>query len=274
MKNILIPTDLTDCTLSTLKYAILLGEKSNSKLLFYHLTKDKRSDFPDYFMNFIKTIFTELKLDFNRTRSECIIESGIFSNDRIKKIIARHKINLVVMGASHDGFKNTFFGSRVSDLIDKVNCPILSLPHGYNNFNIKKIGFASELFDLPTRIKIILPFAGLFDANVDVFHVYPVYPQEVDVKKYNIEKELEKIKQKYKYENISLQFIKTAFDNEPVTGIRKYIETQHPDILVMFHKPRGLFDKFALDEGTTSSMIKKGQVPVLAFNKKSALKII
>jgi hypothetical protein len=36
MKNILIPTDLTDCTQNTLKYAISLSARSKTKLFFYH----------------------------------------------------------------------------------------------------------------------------------------------------------------------------------------------------------------------------------------------
>jgi len=36
MRNVLIPTDLTNCTLNTMKYAISLCSKSNTKMFFYH----------------------------------------------------------------------------------------------------------------------------------------------------------------------------------------------------------------------------------------------
>lgn len=274
MKNILVPTDLTNCTSKTLEYAIVLAMKSNSKLFFYHISEELNQGFRDYFRSCIRQKTEKLQIDFNQLQAEFISETGAFSNEHFKKITKKHKINLLVIETSHDGHRKTFFGSSVTELINEINCPVLSVPHEYGEFKIKQIGFASELFDLPKRIKIIIPFARLFNAHIEIFHVYPVYPQEIDVKKFDAEKVLGKIKRENNYENISIQFIKTTFDNEPVMGIRKYINTSKPDLLVMFHKPRGLFDKLVFDEGATLSVIKAGRVPILAFNKKSSLKIM
>jgi hypothetical protein len=40
-------------------------------------------------------------------------------------------------------------------------------------------------------------------------------------------------------------------------------------MLVVSHKPRGLFDKLTLDSGITTALVKNSPVPVLAFNKKA-----
>jgi nucleotide-binding universal stress UspA family protein len=274
MKNILVPTDLTACTEKTLEYAIMLAAKSSSKLFFYHISEKQKQDFSNFFISCIKKKIENLKIDLNLLQTEFIIETGSFSNDHIKRIIKKHKINMLVIEASHEGHNTTFFGSYVSDLINEISCPVLSVPYGSGEFKIEHIGFAAELFDLPKRIKTIIPFAKLFNADIEAFHIYPVFPQEVDVEKYDVGKVLGKIKRENDYENISIQFIKTAFDNEPVIGIRKYISTAKPDLLVMFHKPRGLFDKLFLDEGATPTVLKTSEVPVLAFNKKSSLKIM
>lgn len=42
----------------------------------------------------------------------------------------------------------------------------------------------------------------------------------------------------------------------------------------MCHKPKGLFDKFVLDSGTTISVVKTSPIPVLALTQKSACKIM
>jgi hypothetical protein len=139
---------------------------------------------------------------------------------------------------------------------------------------MEKIGFASELFDLSLRLHSIIPFAKRFNAHIEIFHVYPVFPQKIDINECNSEEFLDSIKRLNAYDKITIKFIKTAFHNEPLVGIRKYIETEKPDLLVMFHKPRGLFDKLALDEGSTPSIIKKSTIPILAVNKTSALKNI
>ena len=124
------------------------------------------------------------------------------------------------------------------------------------------------------RIKLIIPFAKLFNASVEIVHVYPVFPQIVAVEKIKKEKELERIKKENDYDKISFLFIKTTFDNEAVKGILKYINSNNPDLLMLSHKPRGLFDKLALDSGATESVEKKSSVPILVFNKKSISKII
>jgi nucleotide-binding universal stress UspA family protein len=273
MKNVLIPTDLTDNTVNAIKYAITLRMIGNAKLFFYHVSSDQKSD-DVYLKSYIKSIFLELKLDFEKSETEFIFEKGSFSDEQIKNIIKSHKIDFLIIAASHEGFEKTFFNSYVSDLINEIRCPVLTFPHGYNNFKMEKIGFASELFDLSVRLHSIIPFAKRFNAHIEIFHVYPVFPQEADINEYNSEEFLDRIKQLNAYDKISIKFIKTAFHNEPLVGIRMYIETEKPDLLVMFHKPRGLFDKLALDEGATPSIIKKSTIPILAVNKISALKNI
>jgi len=273
MKNILIPTDLADCTKDTLKYAIHFSVKSNSKIFFYHSSETIKSGDTDELKDFVQRVFFDVDIDINQVQVEYITEKGLFSNDHIKKIIKKHSIDLVMICAHHDGFHTTFFGSLFSEIINEVSCPVLSIPHDYSSFKMDRIGFASELFELKRRIKSIIPFARLFDATVEIFHVYPVYPQIVDVEKINKEKELERIKRENNYEKISFSFIKTPFDNEPVKGILKFLNSNKPDLLVMAHKPRGLFDKLALDSGATISVEKTGSVPILAFNKKAITKI-
>jgi nucleotide-binding universal stress UspA family protein len=274
MKNILIPTDLTDCTQNTLKYAINLSARSNIKLFFYHANSTREPDIKEYALKFIKNIFNELNLNFENEKAEFIIENENFSNAQIKSAIEKYNIDLVIMGASHEGLKTTFFGSHVSELINEVSCPVLSIPHGYTNINIDHIGYASELYDLSERVKEIVPFARLFDASIEAFHVYPVFPLVVDIEKYDVKSSLSQLHQENEYEKINLHFIKTPFDNEPVTGIREFIKSYKPDMLVMCHKPRGLFDKLVMDSGATLSVVKASPIPVLALNQKTACKLM
>ncbi len=274
MKNILIPTDLTDCTEDAIKYAIKFLVKSNSKLFFYHLSENMKPEDIGYMKDFIQRIFSEINIDINKIQTEYISEKADFSNEHIKKIIKKHSIDLVIICSHHDAFHTTFFGSLLSDMINESSCPVLSIPHNYNSFKMDRIGFASELFDLKKRIKAIIPFAKLFNATIEVFHVYPVYPQVVDIEKFNTKKVLDKIKLENDYDKINFHFVKTNIDNEPVKGIRKYINTNKPDLLVMSHKPRGLFDKLAFDSGATVSVVKTSPVPILAFNKNSSSKMM
>ena len=274
MKNILIPTDLTNCTKNTINYAISLGAKFNTKLFFYHTSEKQRIDNREYIIGFIKKSFSDLKINFNDFQIEFITETGDFSNQKLIKLSEKYVIDLIIMGASNEGIKTTFFGSHVSDLINDLNCPVLSIPHEYSNVNINSIGFASELFDLRLKIKEIIPFAKLLNATIEIFHVYPVFPQYVDIKTFDIEKELARTIIQNNYNKINLHLIKTSFDNETVTGIMEFVKSYKPDMLVLCHKPRGIFDKFLLDFGKTISVVKSSPIPVLAFNHISACKIM
>ena len=88
------------------------------------------------------------------------------------------------------------------------------------------------------------------------------------------EKELERIKKENNYDKLNFLFIKTSFDNEIVKGILKYINLNNPDLIVIPHKPSGLYDKLALESVNMNSVDKKNFVPILAYNNKSISKII
>lgn len=274
MKNLLVPTDLTDCTSSTLRYAISLALKSNTKLYFYHAYALTELHMKEYAEVFIKGIFNELGIHNESFPFEVILENVHFSNSLLKEAIKKYAIDLVIMGASHEGLKTTFFGSHVSDLINEVSCPVLSVPHGYISQKIENIGYATELFDLSERLKEIVPFARIFNATIEAFHVYPVFPENINLTEYDVDTSLSLLKKENNYSNINLYFIKTPFDNEPVTGIRKFLKSHHPDMLIMCHKPRGIFDKLIMDSGTTTSVVKISPVPLLALNQNTACKIM
>jgi nucleotide-binding universal stress UspA family protein len=273
MKNILVPTDLGTCTHTTLRYAVSLSAKSHTKLFVFHADVAKKENLKEYARKLVKDIFKELNLPFDYSRVEFIIENAPFSNAQIKKVVEKNHIDLVIMGSSPDMLRTTFFGSHVSEFINEVDCPVLSIPHSYTGVNIDRIGLASELHDLPEKIREIVPFARMFNASIEAFHVYPVYPQFVEVAKYDVKAELLKLKKENGYDNINLHFIKTMLDNEPVTGIREFIKAYKPDMLVMCHKPRGLFDKLVLDSGTTPAVVNQSPLPILALNENTACKL-
>jgi len=274
MRNILIPTDLTPCTRNTIKYAISLASRSKSKLYFYHASLDGAKGDSIQAEKMISTFFKDLNLTMDESLTIITIEDIPFSNNGIQNIIDKNDIDLVIMGSSPKGLGLTFFESHVSELIDEISCPVLSVPHNYNDFHVYRIGYATELYDLPERIKEIIPFARLFNANIEAFHVYPVFPQEVDLEEFNVKTALLKLSKDNRYDKINLHFIKTAHDNEPVTGIREFLRTYKPDMLVMCHKPRGLFDKLVLDTGATNALVKSSPIPILALNKKTACRIM
>jgi len=256
-----------------MKYAISLCSKSSTKRFFYHSSESVQGD-EIHAQNMISDAFKKLNYFPDESWFKIIIEEKAFSNAGIKNVIDKNDIDLVIMGTSPKSLGLTFFESHVSELINEVSCPVLSVPHDYHDLQVDRIGYATELYDLSERIKEIIPFARLFKANIEAFHIYPVFPQEVDVEKFNVKAALSKLSKDNHYDKINLHFIKTLHDNQPVSGIREFLNTYKPDMLVMCHKPRGLFDKLILDTGTTNALVKTSPVPILALNQKTACRIM
>ncbi len=273
MKNVLVPTDLTHSTSNTMKYALSLCSKSNLKMFFYHASTSAQED-EIHVHKKIADTFKTLNYFLDESRFDIIIEKEPFSNKEVKRIIDQNDIDLVIMGTSPGDYGLTFFDSYVSELINEVSCPVLSVPHDHNDLRVDRIGYASELFDLKDRIKEIIPLVRLFDAHIEIFHVYPVFPEEVNLETFNAGNILLKLSAEYQYDKINIHFVKTQHDNEPVSGIREFLRTYKPDILVMYHKPRGLFDKLVMDTGTTEAMVRSSSIPILALNQKTACRIM
>jgi len=274
MKNFLIPINIADSSARMLSYAISIGVKSKAKLFFCHATDSTNEASMDEYMESVKHAYRKLNLDFDDALVEIIIERTSFSNSDIKQLIEKHHIDLVIMGASQEGLKTTFFGSHISDLINMVSCPVLSVPHKHLDTNIDRIGYATELIDIGQRVAEIVPFARLFNASIEAFHVYPVFPQTIDVETYDVKKSLTQLRDENHYDKIELHFIRTPFDNEPVKGIREFLSVYKPDLLVMCHKPKGLFDKLLDGTGATVSVVKTSSIPILALNQHTACKLL
>lgn len=275
MKNIFVPIDFSGSYRNILKYAISLGLQSNSRFVFYHAGTRITEDTRKQANKMIQDVFSELKGDPEKNLFEVILEEEIFSNEGIIAQAKKHNADLVIMGSSTDGMKHTFYGSHLSGFIDEINIPVIAVPHDYHEIAIDRIGYATELEDLSVKIREIIPFAKRTGASIEAFYVYPVFPTETDLDKFDVKNVLYLLKKENEYEKIDIHFVKTNHDNELVEGIHEFIRTYKPDLLVMCHKPRGWFDKLILfDSGVTPAVAGDCPIPVLALNRCSACRLL
>lgn len=269
MKNILVPTNLSHNSDNVLKYAILLAVKGDYKLMFYIANINNPVLTKEYALKHIGNIYKALNLEPKRVETELIIEDTFFSNTEIKRVIDKHDINLALIEIHPKVYKNTFYDTQIIDLIDNAHCPVLLVSPDHTDTSIERIGYATELYDLSERIKEIMPFVKKMGASVEAFHVYPVYPLSIDLNEYSVKTALSLLREENDYEKINLYFIRTNANNEIVEGISEFLKIYKPDMLVMYHSPRGIFDKLIMDSGTTLSVLKVSKVPVLILNHKT-----
>lgn len=269
MKNILVPTNLSHNSDNVLKYAIHMAFKGNYKLMFYIANINNPVLTREYALKHITSVFKALNIDFAKVQTDFIIEDTFFSNTQIKAVIDKYSIHLVLIETHPKLYKNTFYDTQVLDLIDNAHCPVLLISPDHTDLGIERLGYATELYDLPERIKEIMPFVKKMEASIEVFHVYPVYPQNVDLNEYNVKNALLLLREESNYEKINMYFVKTNANNEIVEGISEFLKVYKPDMLVMYHSPRGIFDKLLMDSGTTLSVLKVSRIPVLILNHKT-----
>ena len=274
MKNIFIPTDFSESNRNVLKYAVSIGSASKSRFTFFHAGVKISEDSKKLAERKIREVYSEMRIDHEEYPFSLIFEEGLFSNELIGTFAKKEESDLLLIGSSKEGMKHTFFGSSLSGLIDGINIPVIAIPHDYHEVKIERIGYATELEDLAVKIREIVPFAKRTNASIEAFYVYPVFPEEVDLDKYDLKGSLEMLRKENGYDKIDIHFVKTNYDNALVEGIHEFIRIYKPDLLVMCHKPRGWFDKLILfDSGATPAVARDCPVPVLALNRESACKL-
>ncbi|MFN3664542.1 MAG: universal stress protein [Sediminibacterium sp.] len=272
MKTILIPTDLGADTSNLLTYAAHLAVSEEAVLYIMHAAPGDVSIAETTLQEVIRFALIGFE---NRVNYRMIVREAEFSSALINELVEELNADLLLLAAGeHTGLGNLLFGTPVTNLIATLSCPVLALPRSYAARPIHSIGYATDLVDLAERLQEIVPFARRLNAQIDVFHVYPVFPEQVSVQSYPTAQTVRLLRRQNDYEAINLYFIKTDSDNDLPGGIHQFIEGYKPDLLVMCHQPRGLFDQLIFNAGDTLSVAKKPEVPLLALSAKSACKIM
>lgn len=272
MKTILIPTDLGPDTANLLAYAIPLGIAEGTVLYFVHATQASTHEAETALQQAVSQAFADSQA---ATQYRTLVRETDFSPELIRQLVDELNADLVVMATGeHGGLERTFFGASVTSLIAMLSCPVLALPRRYPAGSIRSIGYATDLVDLSERLREIVPFARRLNAQIDVFHVYPIFPEQISVEGFPTVETLRTLRQQNQYEAVNLHFIKTPSDNDVQGGIHQFIQAYKPDLLVMCHRPRGLFDRMVFNVGETLGVAQKPEIPLLALSEKTACRIM
>ncbi len=259
--NIMIPTDFS----TPAKHAALfvLGHKefSRAKIFLFHAGISSGAKVA------LNTFTSEIRESVNDNSFEFseIIQEGSFNHGSINKLIAKHQIELVVLGThGREGTIQSLLGSNTSHVISNIDCPVLAIPETFQIRPIKKIGYTSDLTMLVKEVGKIMPFARILKAAVDIVHIYPVFPQQIDPDQYDKSKALEHLNREYQYSKFKFHFIKTDKENYTLEGVQQYSAANKPDMLAIFTRERSLFDKL-FDPSLTANLAVHTHIPLLSI---------
>lgn len=262
MKRILIPTDHSMIADNAIEYALALPKEVVQEVLLFHAGAH------------IEENFIKLNKQVNRLsekfKTSVINSEKPFSSDILKEIIKERHIDFIVIGTSGEAgsIAKKIFGSNTTSIIDDLICPAIVVPQDFKNKGITKIGYASDFSDVENEASQVIFFAKLFNAQIEILHVEPVYLDIYDSEKVDIENVIETIRKKHDFPNIQYAIEITASHDEIRAGIDHFIENNNPDLLVMFHQNRAGIDKLLIPS-TTAHSITHLKLPLLVIPKNN-----
>lgn len=280
MTTILVPTDFSVHAHNAMKYAIKLAYALHSELIFFHCTHvsssqkltevseaelkkiasdDERKKLA-LLESQIKEVYELLNLECTSPAPKAIVKSGFLIVEEIIAEAKKNKADLIVVGTHGVTGAEKLYGSTTSNLISKSNIPVLAIPKKYRYKTIRKIVYASDLRNTLPELKVIIPIAQAYSANIDIFNLcYNEVPEPE-----NFFKNLVSL---VKYPNLRLVQLKRSVDKTILRQLREYTDHHKHDLLVMFPAERDVLEKI-FNGSKTEKFSFNLRMPLLSIEKK------
>ena len=274
MKKILVPTDFSKCAKSAASIALKIGKKTGASIDFMHLVPtivdwvklsvEEEKKYPE-----LKKKIGHAHLELNNLVEEAR-KMGIESEkivaftqneDAILEHALNHECDLIVMGSQGaSGLKELVIGSNTQYLVRKSLTPILVVKEDIQDFEPKKIMFAST-FEKEVYIPFtkILTFASEMKAEMDLVYINDEeHFEETRIS----ETRMKLFKKAFKLENSKIK-IYNAKNIEQ--GIIHYAEDNQSDLIAVITYGRKGFKRLFMSS-LTEKLVNHSQVPILSVN--------
>ncbi len=251
--KILVPCDFSINSNNAALYAAKFGKKVNAEIILFHIVHfehppmvqvsgaveqkienirlSNASNDCVLLVNDLKSKVKEVQISFK-------VIPGFPIADVIENYSKTNQIDLIIMGTKGaSGFTKVLFGSNAVSVINKSSIPVITVPESSRFSNVKLIVYASDLDNMQSEIKKIIPLAKLFDAEIDILHVLP---QDSD-KKIDIVRIKNGLIEKYEYQKVLFHI---AHNNNILEGINGFVVEVKADILAMYTQEIGFLESF------------------------------
>lgn len=182
MKQILVPTDLSENAWNALRYGLELFKKNKCTFYLIHVnpipgysgagTSLKRAsgNLADSLlkssMEDLHTLIERIeKLPLNTNHKFVPLAFYSYFIDTVKNEVKNKNIDLIIMGTKGaTGLKKVSIGSNTGDVITKVKCPLLAVPEDALYKEPKEIAFPTD-FQLSYDLKVLDALIEMTTAN-------------------------------------------------------------------------------------------------------------
>ncbi len=185
MKNILVPTDFSDCANDACEYAVELASQFDANVSFLHLQdtpvdwvklpKSQEGKYPET-LHEIGLAKSNLRKLVKMAEDKGVYAEKVLIYSSGSQVVLdhlkSHDYDFMVMG-SHgaQGLKERIIGSNAQHMIRQAEVPVLVLKHAVDKA-LKKVVFASDFSDVSAdSFANVLYFANHCGAHLDLLYV-------------------------------------------------------------------------------------------------------
>lgn len=238
MKKIIYATDFSENSVAALHYAIQLARIIGDDLIALHVYPPNEGEKKnsDSFKQHQNELVDFCKLHLKEAYDSELISPAVTweSNvaDGILKFAKDLNVRMIVMGScGASKLKDRLLGTTTGEMIGKSHLPVLAVPPEYKFRQPQKIFFASTFDDQDLGyLKELVVMANSLDAEIEIVHITHRDEYEALDKLRSFQ---EKVKLHVQYPKISY---KTLYSFEVFDTLRKAIEEEQPDIVLMPEK--------------------------------------
>lgn len=277
MKKIICPTDFSKAATNAVEYAALIAGKTGASVTLVHTVHLPMLDTTETAMVAAETLGEQKKQAADKLHALCryLIEKHhekqieinylvkeAFLGDAILQLTASEGFDMVVIGSTGGGntLEEILIGSNTESVIEKVKCPVLTVPLNAAPVPFKHLVYASDYHQEDiAALKEVLLFASLFEAKVEVVHV----SKEESV---SPESEANIYRQKLREALVGhdLSFQEVVHPN-PVEGMKGYLTQTHGDLLVILKKRKGFFHNI-FSQSFSEKLTYQSKLPMLIIH--------
>ncbi|OUR90879.1 hypothetical protein A9Q87_13135 [Flavobacteriales bacterium 34_180_T64] len=191
MKNILLPTDFSENSINAINYALRLYEYELCHFYVINVIKVSSIITDDLMaMQPSQTIYNSL-IASSKSQVKKLIKNlkSKYSNvmhtfhavvdydnfiDAINQVVKEKRIDLIVMGTKGaSNVEKILFGTNTVHVMQRGNCPVLSIPSNYKFKPLRKIAFTSN-YSTHYNANDLEPLISLAENNnymIDILHM-------------------------------------------------------------------------------------------------------
>jgi nucleotide-binding universal stress UspA family protein len=272
MMKLLVPTDFSKPSKTALLYAAHMAKKLQGEIIilwFNSIQSSKKTlrkwkkleaDMISIAQEDAKHLVEEVRAKVKSNVSFTYhFTSGSSFAESVDDFAVNNDVDMIIMGTKGaSGVKKLIMGSHAVSMIDHSRVPVLVIPEKASFRPLKKIVYASTLYEWELEIRTIATLAAIYNAVVHVLHISPASSKAKTDKKL-----LPEMIKTAGYQKIIYQDVK---DDNISQAIDDYILATNADMLAMFTHKLDTYEKL-FGRSVTRQLAFHAHVPLLTFNK-------